>query len=349
MHTAQDLEDWAEEALSAFQRAQRLALSGVSLGPDCVLALQQTAPQLLHGLKSLQVLQPRLICQPCRRGGLRSSSSSCLTTLPLFPVLCVQTQVINPTWLDAGALLQLLSSCPSLTELHIRGSWSCDASDTLPGPAQHCLRQQLHRLSWQRNSNLHTAQLTELLTARGTCVPAGNSSTPSQPPRWCRALSSSTAELSTPTWQHLTALDLTACPKIGDSLSFLALCPALLSLCLHSCFKVTDTTLQELSKAMQHPQDNDCDSASTDAGSSQQGSTDAGAGGDVPAQHTAIPLQQLDLSYTRVKDAGMPHLVAALPALLSLGLKGCNVGDDGLEHLLSLQHLTSLHIKHCHR
>lgn len=87
LHTAQDLEDWAEEALSAFQQAQRLALSGVSLGPDCVLALQQTAPQLLHGLKSLQVLQPRLMCQPCRWGGLRSSSS-CLTTLPLFLVLC---------------------------------------------------------------------------------------------------------------------------------------------------------------------------------------------------------------------------------------------------------------------
>lgn len=57
LNIAQDLEDWAEEALSAFQRAQRLALSGVSLGLDCVLALQQTAPQLLHGLKGLQVMQ----------------------------------------------------------------------------------------------------------------------------------------------------------------------------------------------------------------------------------------------------------------------------------------------------
>lgn len=263
-----------------------------------------------------------------------------------------QTQVINPTWLDAGALLQLLNSCPSLTELHVRGSWSSDTSDTLPGAAQH-MPQQLQRLTWQRNSNLHPAQLTELLTACGTSVTGpGNSSTLRQPPHWCRALSSSTAELVTPTWQHLTALDLTACPKIGDSLSFLALCPALLSLCLHSCFKVTDATLQELSTAMQHPQDKNCNSASnqgassTDAGSSQQGSTDAGGS---TAQCTAIPLQQLDLSYTRVKDAGMPHLVAALPALMSLGLKGCNVGDDGLEHLLRLQHLTCLHIKHCHR
>ncbi|WIA38309.1 hypothetical protein OEZ86_001648 [Tetradesmus obliquus] len=45
----------------------------------------------------------------------------------------------------------------------------------------------------------------------------------------------------------------------------------------------------------------------------------------------------------------MAHLAAALPQLCWLGLKGCNVGDDGLLHLLQLQQLTALHIKHCHR
>jgi hypothetical protein len=261
-----------------------------------------------------------------------------------------RTQVINPTWLDAGALLQLLSSCPSLTELHVRGSWSCDASNTLQGAAQ-LMPLSLQRLTWQRNSNLHPAQLTELLAAHGKPDAAGNSTTMRQPPQWCRALSSSTAELATPACQHLTALDLTACPKLGDSLSFLALCPALLSLCLHSCFKVTDATLQELSTAMQGLQDsNTCASASSQhASTDAAGSSPAADAQHVTAHSTAIPLQQLDLSYTRVKDAGMPHLVAALPNLLSLGLKGCNVGDDGLEHLLRLQHLTSLHIKHCHR
>jgi hypothetical protein len=79
--TTQDLEDWADEALSAFPRAQRLVLSGVSLGPDCVLALQQTAPELLQGLTSLQVLHYRLLCQPCGRNGLRALVGGCLTTL----------------------------------------------------------------------------------------------------------------------------------------------------------------------------------------------------------------------------------------------------------------------------
>eukprot|EP00775_Hariotina_reticulata_P004119 gene4119-4365_t len=45
----------------------------------------------------------------------------------------------------------------------------------------------------------------------------------------------------------------------------------------------------------------------------------------------------------------MKHLAAALPGLQCLSLKGCNVGDDGLVHLLQLQGLTALNIKHCHR
>jgi hypothetical protein len=180
-----------------------------------------------------------------------------------------------------------------------------------------------------------------------------------QLPQWCRALvndlsalaeeSSSgiaTAGAPVPSLWHLTELDLTACPKIGASLAFLGLCPSLLSLCLHSCFKVTDAVVKELSAALQGDSSNlsnPGDSAATSS-STQEALADADS-----STADTMPLQQLDLSYTRVKDAGMPHLVAALPRLSCLGLKGCNVGDDGLEHLIKLQHLTALHIKHCHR
>ncbi len=51
----QDLESCAEEALDAFAHAQQLLLSEVSLDAEYVLEVTATAPQLLQGLKSLQV------------------------------------------------------------------------------------------------------------------------------------------------------------------------------------------------------------------------------------------------------------------------------------------------------
>jgi hypothetical protein len=150
-------------------------------------------------------------------------------------------------------------------------------------------------------------------------------------------------------WQ-LTELDLTGCPKIGGSLVFLGLCPSLLSLRLHSCFKVTDAVLKELSTALQYDSNSLSNPGkSTVTTSNHHSSTQAALADADSSTADPVPLQQLDLSYTRVKDAGMPHLVAALPRLSNLGLKGCNVGDDGLDHLVRLQHLTALHIKHCHR
>lgn len=288
--------------------------------------------------------------------------------------LLLTMQIINPAWLAADALLQLASTCSSLTGLYVRGSWSCDSSSLLQDAAQH-MPQQLQKLVLQRNSNLDQAQLTALLSAQGTSnCSSRSSSTPtadspsssrqSQLPQWCRALvngwtehveeSSSvlgTAAAPMPLLWHLTALDLTACPKIGASLAFVGLCPSLLSLCLHSCFKVTDAVLKDLSTALQGSSSSNLstpgDSTSTTS-NNHSSAKEAVADADSSTADT-VPLQQLDLSYTRVKDAGMPHLVTALPRLSCLGLRGCNVGDDGLDHLIRLQHLTALHIKHCHR
>jgi hypothetical protein len=112
---------------------------------------------------------------------------------------------------------------------------------------------------------------------------------------------------------------------------------------------VTDSTLQELNEAL-HGSSTQAVAAdsSRDWPSEAEACSDAtAAAGDSTADSTL--LQQLDLSYTRVKDPGMRHLVSVMPNLCCLGLKGCNVGDDGLQHLLRLQHLTGLHIKHCHR
>lgn len=58
----QDLEDWADQALVAFPCSKQLQLTGVSLGTDCVLELQYTAPVLLHGLGGLQVWCCLLAC-----------------------------------------------------------------------------------------------------------------------------------------------------------------------------------------------------------------------------------------------------------------------------------------------
>jgi hypothetical protein len=315
-------------------------------------------------------------------------------------------QITNPAWLDAEALLQLISSCPGLTQLCVRGPWQCGSSSTLQN-SQHLLPQQLQALMLQRNSNLSQEQLLALLSSPSTALHGSSDSDlglkqpscmcegpcscassinrhPDQLSGWCRALAAITSSSSElfedatgspsslpwPTWPHLTALDLTACPKLGASLAFLAWCPSLLSLCMHSCFKVTDTVLQDFAKAL-HANGNtdssswrgDTDTPSTAAsgGNQQQHAGTAAAAVAGVHAYTAVqeeadssgtdvpPLQQLDLSYTRVRDGGMAHLVAALPRLSWLGLKGCNVGDDGLQHLLRLQHLTTLHIKHCHR
>lgn len=274
-------------------------------------------------------------------------------------------QITNPAWLEAEALLQLVSSCPSLRELAVRGPWQGGSSATLQdGRLQ--MPQQLQRLAMQRNSNLDQTQLLTLLSST-----AGHNHhhEQQQQPLWCRALarhlcengnsdcSSAGDALPGPTWPHLTALDLTACPKLGASLAFLAACPSLRSLCLHSCFKVTDATLQDLHKALHSSSDTGSGTSCQDCGDdsapeTHECSEGVQAGTDVqegPASR-GVPLQQLDLSYTRIRDGSMPHLAAALPNLCWLGLKGCNVGDDGLQHLLRLQQqLTALHIKHCHR
>jgi hypothetical protein len=136
---------------------------------------------------------------------------------------------------------------------------------------------------------------------------------------------------------------------------------------MHSCFKVTDTILQDFATALHangntdnnwHDDGHTLSTARSGDSQAQRNSTTAAAVAGVHAEagvqeadssNTVPPLQRLDLSYTRVRDGGVPHLVAALPRLSWLGLKGCNVGDDGLQHLLRLPHLTALHIKHCHR
>jgi hypothetical protein len=55
----QDLEDWADDAVGAFPQLSQLQLIDVSLDTDCVLELQHAAPELLHGLKGLQVCSGR--------------------------------------------------------------------------------------------------------------------------------------------------------------------------------------------------------------------------------------------------------------------------------------------------
>lgn len=143
------------------------------------------------------------------------------------------------------------------------------------------------------------------------------------------------------------------CSRLGGSWGFLALLPQLQYLALHSCYKVTNDTLASFAKALQRA----CNSSSSfehaplaaTPGSSTTGSSSDHALQLNAAAAAAIPLRRLELSYTRVSDTGMAHLAAALPQLCWLGLKGCNVGDDGLLHLLQLQRLTALHIKHCHR
>jgi hypothetical protein len=132
------------------------------------------------------------------------------------------------------------------------------------------------------------------------------------------------------------------------------LLPQLQSLALHSCYKVTNETLALFAKAL-HSKSKDTEYALV------QGYEPAVAADYCSSYHSnprecdgaaaaaACDLRRLDLSYTRVSDTGMTHLAAALPQLCWLGLKGCNVGDDGLMPLLQLQQLTALHIKHCHR
>lgn len=178
-------------------------------------------------------------------------------------------------------------------------------------------------------------------------------------------------------WAALLLLLLLSagCNMLGGNWGFLALLPSLQTLVLHSCYKVTNSTLAAFNKAL---------GSRTGRSSSESGTcggTDPGSGGgatetaaaNAAAASVAVssssnigcastswavsgtmgspafPLRHLDLSYTRVSDGGMPSLAAALPQLQWLGLKGCNVGDDGLLHLLQLQQLTALHLKHCHR
>lgn len=288
--------------------------------------------------------------------------------------LFLSAQVIEPVETDGVQLLQLLNTFLQLTELYVRGCWSHDSCHQQPPQPQ-----QLRKLTFHRNSNLDEAQLIQLLSAPAGSTWAESSeqqeATAVQLPDWCTALwnsfrssdssdrcSATAAGPFLPAWKHLTHLDLTACSKLGASLCpLLALCPRLHTLSLHSCFKVTDATLRELCTVLNSATTSNC---AEKPSSSSIDSQAVAAGGPMittnsvshaPA-HTSCsqvaagpPLRALDLSYTRVKDAGMPHLAAALPKLSWLGLKGCNVGDDGLVHLLQLQHLTALHIKHCHR
>jgi hypothetical protein len=155
---------------------------------------------------------------------------------------------------------------------------------------------------------------------------------------------------------HMAAF--AGCSRLGGSWGFLALLPRLQSLALHSCYKVTNDTLAAFALALHGKSSSNimgrapCQAygvAAHGSTSTSDAHTLACEPDEVAAAAAALPLRRLELSYTRVSDAGMTHLAAALPQLRWLGLKGCNVGDDGLVPLLQLQRLTGLHIKHCHR
>lgn len=165
-------------------------------------------------------------------------------------------------------------------------------------------------------------------------------------------------------WPHLRKLDLSGCSKMGVDLLLLQLCPGLETLLLHSCSRVSNITLEYLHKEMQScSSSQDGSTASSSHISTSNGAlfATAAAGGAAPTpavvdaqvpaamQLSYLPLRHLDLAYTRVRDSGIKHLAAAMPQLQRLSVKGCNVSDYGLAHLLQLQQLTALNIKHCHR
>jgi len=59
------------------------------------------------------------------------------------------------------------------------------------------------------------------------------------------------------------------------------------------------------------------------------------------------PLRILDLSDTRVTDAGLAH-IAQFEALEYLSLRGTRVTDAGLPHLARLRALQELHLSDTH-
>lgn len=309
------------------------------------------------------------------------------------------TQITNPVALVPEAAALLLQHCTNLTSWQTFGSdHAAGGSDTdFTSLQQHREHQLLRELVCQRRSGLQPAQLHAWLAAvapdcntrHPECHSGDDVAAHQQQPLWaarllqsgCDDISKAAAAASgtsscsgdsswtsyVPAWPHLTRLDVAGCHSLGGSLAKLGWCPSLLSLSLHSCYKVSNATIEAFSRALggeqrslhahrtggctEEASDNPAATGVTTAGPwLASTSSDLGAAEVAGRGLFAVPpLRHLDLSYTRISDAAMPHLVAALPRLAWLAVKGCNVGDDGLLHVLRLQQLTALHIKHCHR
>jgi hypothetical protein len=313
------LEDWGEAGFpcATFPCATSLQLHELSLDRDCAELLVEVAPLLLQQLRQLQVRW----CRLGRRSNLAHATDGTRTVLQC-------PQVTNPVTLEPAALALLLQHCPHLKALHTSGTphSACDDADAALLPPAERRPWGLQELAFLRNTSLQAHQLHALLAAPAAAGEEASAAAVDSTwagRLWCMAGHPSSSHHA-PAWRQLTRLDLASSHQLGSSLAFMGLCPALRALSLHSCYRCTNATLKALAQALQ-------DSSAGDADAEQP------------------PLEQLDLSYTRVTDPGMPHLAATLPALRWLGLKGCNVSDDGLAQLLQLRHVTALQIKHCHR
>lgn len=323
--------------------------------------------------------------------------------------------ITDPSNLNSSATTLLLGVCTGLTSLTVHGDWQPDPQNSM----SEQYARNLQRLALQQNAQLSTLALKGLLTGP-VDVPANRVLECSLQREWrCRPPPSIQQYTETvwkplthwlaaagdylllqqdpaiesirPAWAHLQELDLSGCSGLGDDWTFLALCPELRSLKLHSCFQVTSHTIKRLHDILQDYSSSRGSCSSRKGCSTAEACSNASASNDfwpyssrtspfaaaavqetVAAQAAAatqaaatrvesavnqavwgkpigLRLVQLDLAYTRVNDRAMLHLAAVVPGLQWLSLKGCNVSDDGLLHLLQLRQLTALHIKHCHR
>lgn len=360
--TQQDLEEF--EPLSVFSNAKHIILHEIHFCEDLASFLVAKHQPALQQLVSIRLTNPSRIdsravatlletCQSlaslslhgCWESDDMQSLSQHLCSLQRLTVQ--ENSMLSPTDLLAWLALPSCSSqsAPEASQTAV------NSLTTLSAAAPQEQQQQVHNSS-----------------CSSTCRAGQNAnSEASQFNRMCRLLEHEAAAAGQQTlqtllaanqltWLQLQELNLSGCSRLGGNWGFLALCPNLRSLNLHSCYKVTNETLQTFNKAVQTVHDDyrgtTCCSSiapgSHAAGSAAAAAAAAGTA-DACAGRTLLPLQQLDISYTRVSDGGMPHLSAALPQLRRLCAKGCNVGDDGLDHLMQLQQLTALHVKHCHR
>jgi len=314
--------------------------------------LEYAECSILPGIKRLRLNQ--LDCGTDLADYLIDSNSEQLQQL-------VELQVWLPV--DIDGLKTLLAACTSLRTLALRGN--CSINSALTGQ-MHPVN--LQQLALQQNSALDADQLIKWLSVTAAPQEAlglqsdshGAAIAPVDVAGTCIHARCNGLQLQPllPAWPNLQVLDLTGSSKLGASWNFLALCPALQQLILHSCYKVTNDTLKAFAEAVDRLR-NALSSGISDCAEYlvTPGRGSGGWAGEQQIIQTArcslhsgqILLKHLNLAYTRVSDNGMKHLAAALSGLQSLNLKGCNVGDDGLEHLLQLQGLTALNIKHCHR